>query len=456
MLKVAKNETNTNKETTSSNNSSNKIKHHHHHQHHHSNVEDRLSLLVKAAEKVEDAVMLNKPKYMQQIDFNQPTKMSSSSSSSYSSNSSSSSSNFTTLSAFVNSATSSSPASSSSSSSSSNNAHSNSSAEFPVFIGKNGKPTRPFKAYPKEPLSLPIGGGASPAFNLTPSSAKSALAHEPIFNYSNGSCNNTPVSISPSPAVNHTSSMSPLSSSPSSNSTSPSLNNQTNNNNNNNLQLLATALSAITTALNPNMSALMSPENLISLITSAIVASTAPPPPPPPQPQQQHKQPDADPWSSPEAVMSLIKSSSLNANEINSLISDGSINTKNLLNGLLNGTTDLSVSPSAFADNLSAFAYNSNDFCTQYRKRIQQAQERLLHKQVAQQQQLKTEFGKVKTSEGGVKKRTNPMLDSMTGLEQQEQLIISKVQSRIINERDREEMGESVEQAAQTWVIVFE
>ena len=451
MLKVAKNETNTTKETASSNNNSNKIKHHHHHHHNHhhnnNNAEDRLSLLVKAAEKVEDAVMLNKPKYMQQIDFNQPNKMSSNSNSS-----SSSSSNFTTLSAFVNSATSNSSSPSSASSNASNNTNS-SSAEFPVFIGKNGKPTRPFKAYPKEPLSLPIGGGASPAFNLT-SSNKSALNHEPIFNYNNNNNNNTPVSISP--PVNHTSSMSPLSSSPSSNSTSPSLN-QTNSNNNNQ-QLLATALSAITTALNPNMNALMSPENLISLITSAIVASTAPPPPPPlpPQPPTQHKQPDADPWSSPEAVMSLIKSSSLNANEINSLISDGNINTKNLLNGLLNGTTDLSVSPSNFADSLSAFAYNSNDFCTQYRKRIQQAQERLLHKQVAQQQQLKTEFSvKVKTSEGGVKKRTNPMLDSMA-LEQQEQLIINKVQSRIINERDREEMGESVEQVGQNWVIIFE
>lgn len=29
---------------------------------------------------------------------------------------------------------------------------------YPLFIGKNGKPTRPFKAYPKESLSLPIGG----------------------------------------------------------------------------------------------------------------------------------------------------------------------------------------------------------------------------------------------------------------------------------------------------------
>ena len=35
---------------------------------------------------------------------------------------------------------------------------------FPLFIGKNGKPTRPFKAYPKEPLSMPLG--CTPAFNL--------------------------------------------------------------------------------------------------------------------------------------------------------------------------------------------------------------------------------------------------------------------------------------------------
>lgn len=35
---------------------------------------------------------------------------------------------------------------------------------YPLFIGKNGKPTRPFKAYPKEPLSMPLG--CTPGFNI--------------------------------------------------------------------------------------------------------------------------------------------------------------------------------------------------------------------------------------------------------------------------------------------------
>lgn len=36
-----------------------------------------------------------------------------------------------------------------------------SSSQTPLFIGKNGKPTRPFKAYPRDSLSMPIAGSGS-------------------------------------------------------------------------------------------------------------------------------------------------------------------------------------------------------------------------------------------------------------------------------------------------------
>ena len=108
--------------------------------------EDKLSLLVKAAEVVRD-------------EANKTAK--SGKSQNHDEKAGTSSHNFTTLSAFVNSASSfkanQHERNSSTSSNSSNltgGSEQNATNGPTMFIGKNGKPTRPFKAYPKEPLSL--------------------------------------------------------------------------------------------------------------------------------------------------------------------------------------------------------------------------------------------------------------------------------------------------------------
>lgn len=49
-----------------------------------------------------------------------------------------------------------------------------------IFIGKNGKPTRPFKAYPKESLSLPIGGQTTSFLDETNLSTSSSCSSSPI------------------------------------------------------------------------------------------------------------------------------------------------------------------------------------------------------------------------------------------------------------------------------------
>jgi len=76
--------------------------------------------------------------------------------------------NFTTLNAFVNSTS--------------------NQANMPVFIGKNGKPTRPFKAYPKEALSLPIG--SSSTLNITNHNVKNNNQNTNGINAMVNSCNN--------------------------------------------------------------------------------------------------------------------------------------------------------------------------------------------------------------------------------------------------------------------------
>lgn len=43
----------------------------------------------------------------------------------------------------------------------------NAASSMPLFIGKNGKPTRPFKAYPKESLSIPIVGSGNSSATIS-------------------------------------------------------------------------------------------------------------------------------------------------------------------------------------------------------------------------------------------------------------------------------------------------
>ena len=193
--------------------------------------------------------------------------------------------------------------------------------------------------------------------------------------------------------------------------------------NTNSQQLLATALSAITAALNPQLqqqhqSANFLTENLLSLLTSALVSTNA------------ATNANAIASSTPTSPPASSTSHSLNNNNNNKIQNDHhnhhhhqrSISIDSLsdslspnhqsLNNFLNVNTDLtlnnttaalslptppsSASPSSssssassmalFDSNLTAaLAFNSNDFCTQYRKRIQQAQERLLQKQMLKQ-----------------------------------------------------------------------
>ena len=128
------------------------------------NSEDKLSLLVKAAEVVRDEAaaaaaaatssntkMASKPSKQS----NTEDKISNAASSATASH------NFTTLSAFVNSASFLNKQSLNSSGSLSLSGDQTSGTTDQsngptMFIGKNGKPTRPFKAYPKEPLTLQL------------------------------------------------------------------------------------------------------------------------------------------------------------------------------------------------------------------------------------------------------------------------------------------------------------
>ena len=59
-------------------------------------------------------------------------------------------------------------------------------------------------------------------------------------------------------------------------------------------------------------------------------------------------------------------------------MNSNNLNKEDILNNLINSTTSGLITS---VDHISALAFNANDFCTQYRKRINQAQERLLQKQ---------------------------------------------------------------------------
>lgn len=162
--------------------------------------------------------------------------------------------------------------------------------------------------------------------------------------------------------------------------------------NSNSQQLLATALSAITAALNPQLQQQQSvnflTENLLSLLTSALITTGA-----------------ANASNTSTSPSSLNKN--LNTNNAEALMMDSYMNVNTDLasastnNNLLSLPTPPSsaspASPStssasslALLDtNLTAaLAFNSNDFCTQYRKRIQQAQERLMQKQQHKQKSV--------------------------------------------------------------------
>ncbi|CAF0756729.1 unnamed protein product [Brachionus calyciflorus] len=168
---------------------------------------------------------------------------------------------------------------------------------YPVFIGKNGKPLRPFKAYPKESLSLPIGG-QSTSFNIP----NETNILNPII----------PLNVNTN-----------LSTSFSSNSNSSSSSNS--------------PLTITNNLLNDNNKNVISTENLLSLLTTLLAS-------------QQNGQ----------TVQSNILSENKLANKID--------------------LTSLNLSDLTTFD-IASLSFNSNDFCVQHRKRIQQAQERLLKKQ---------------------------------------------------------------------------
>lgn len=106
------------------------------------NAEDKLSLLVKAAEKlVDEEQKSNRAESTGQL---------------------SESDSILRLNAFVNSL------------------KEAKNAQNLIFIGKNGKPTRPFKAYPKESLSLPIGGQTTSFLDEANVSATSSCSSSPV------------------------------------------------------------------------------------------------------------------------------------------------------------------------------------------------------------------------------------------------------------------------------------
>lgn len=71
----------------------------------------------------------------------------------------------------------------------------NASSSMPLFIGKNGKPTRPFKAYPKESLSIPIVGSGNSSASATISELISN-GNSNNINNNNASSNNQKVILS--------------------------------------------------------------------------------------------------------------------------------------------------------------------------------------------------------------------------------------------------------------------
>jgi hypothetical protein len=237
-----------------------------------------------------------------------------------------------------------------------------------MFIGKNGKPTRPFKAYPKEPLSLPLGG-CNQMINI------------PL---NNNLINNNTRTISPTNLLNTNS------------NTDVNVKVKENSlpiNNNNSQNLIFSTLSAITSALNntlnsvnlPAPTSAITPEYLIELLAMALIQQ---------QQQQQSSSPQSPTLKSPDKMDKsteqtlqhtttpltavIGQSTPLQSHSsITSSILTGNSNT-NIINSLINNTTSDIISS---VDNISALAFSANDFCTQYRKRINQAQERLLQKQ---------------------------------------------------------------------------
>lgn len=139
-------------------NTNNQYKNHSESTEEQNNVEDRLILLVKAAEKIsEENSDRNSSKKNKTHNINKPANRNNS--------------NFTTFNEFVN--------STDSCEHNDQRAATLGSQGFPVFIGKNGKPTRPFKAYPKESLSVQVSNELSSSSTSLSSPPMSSSSPKP-------------------------------------------------------------------------------------------------------------------------------------------------------------------------------------------------------------------------------------------------------------------------------------
>lgn len=218
----------------------------------------------------------------------------------------------------------------------------NAASSVPLFIGKNGKPTRPFKAYPKESLSIPIVG-----------SGNSAATISELINNHNGS--------------------------------SSSNNNNINNNNNsassNNQKVILSAnINALAHLLSQQhqmgnsgfgnasvvQGPLINPDTIVSLVNNLLNASAAAVATSTASTGNNNQPSLSHSFHQPTSNLSAIDH---NIGALSGNMSDISL----LFNGIQAGLGDES------ANSLNNI-YNPNDFCVQHRKRIQQAQERLMLK----------------------------------------------------------------------------
>ena len=287
---------------------------------------------------------------------------------------------------------------------------SNDNSNYPVFIGKNGKPTRPFKAFSKETLAMPIGSTSTP-FNLqmqNTSINNNIYNNQPIqLSQQQQQLQTSPVNLDSSnsvttEAVFNMAKVASLLSFPNTTSTTATFNPLLLNslsNNGGNAQLLNTLLTCLSAALSPpppppqttslltgeNVLQTESNTNVINLLasllanrnanvnnhnvsvnnqnpivalvqTSAQLAATSP----------TTESPVLTPTTSKTTVITSTLTTNNNAYDETSKLTELSLGLSNE-----NGFDLAALSLSA-----------STDLSVQHRKRIQQAQERLMQKKL--------------------------------------------------------------------------
>ncbi len=236
---------------------------------------------------------------------------------------------------------------------------------LPVFIGKNGKPTRPFKAYTRDPLTISIEGLNNTAqdvsfVNLTSPPLSSSSPIPPT--------NEQPASSNSNQAQQQNHLLQLLSQQiiqqqQSHQKNAENINNNTNNTMKTSPQVVINLEDILNVIL--NAASIVSSQSIPS--NSNILVKTA-----------QHQIQETIPEQPTKSPMS---------NEENATVAT-SISSQFSSDEVYDTSSNNNMDFNSYDDMTKMSLMNSNDFCTQYKKRIQQAKERLIQKKLQEEQEL--------------------------------------------------------------------